>query len=93
MASASSSEIRGCPVAGGARGLGRHEIEGPGRAEGRVAIAAVGPPDAGTMHLDLAMDQTGRRFGVVDAGVAPVPGPQDHSRMAKRQQLEALRPW
>ena len=86
-------EIRGCPVAGGASGLGRHEIERPRGAESGVAIAAIGPPDAGAMHLDLAMDQTGRRFGVVDAGGAPVPRPQDRAGSAERQQLQALIPW
>ena len=79
------------PGPGGGRRteVGRHEIERPRGAEGGVAIAAVGPPDAGAMHLDLAVDQARRRIGMADPGAAPVPGSQDHSRMAMRQQLAA----
>jgi len=77
------------PARSRSSGLGRHEIERPRRTKRRVAIASVGQPDAGTMHRDLAVDQSGRRFGMVDADTAPVPGSQDRSRMAKRQQLAA----
>jgi hypothetical protein len=40
------------------------------------------------MHLDLAMDQTGRGFGVVDAGGAPVPRPQDRAGSADGKYLQ-----
>jgi hypothetical protein len=37
--------------------VGRHQIERTRRAERRIAIAAIRPPDAGPMHLHLAEDK------------------------------------
>ena len=52
----------------------RHQIKRPRGAEWRIAVAAIDPPDAGPVHLHLAMDQSLLRRHALDVRLAAIAG-------------------